>query len=315
MTSLTIRDFLTCLEAERAASRHTVAAYSRDLHEFLKETLETDADFTGWEEVDRDTARAFLLGLSRKKNGKRTIKRKLSALRSFFRFLVREGAVKSNPFLNLAPIKTAQPLPLVFSVGEIDRLSQAVSDYWQQAAAAKQTKNEASAELGESRDRALVELIYSGGLRISEAVGINLADIDLGSGAVKIRGKGKKERLAILGPPAVSAVRRYLKIRRQQFHSGEMDSPLFLNRFGERLNARSFQRDLKKYLLTAGLPSDLTPHKLRHSFATHLLDAGADLRSVQEMLGHENLSTTQIYTHISVERMKKAYREAHPRAK
>ena len=162
----------------------------------------------------------------------------------------------------------------------------------------------------------MIEVIYSGGLRISEAININYGDIDLSSGVVKVRGKGKKERLAALGRPAVNALREYLDLRSSLGLGGrDRASALFLNQSGTRISARSFQRDLKNYLLTAGLPPDFTPHKLRHSFATHLLDAGADLRSVQELLGHENLSTTQIYTHVSAERLRKVYTEAHPLAR
>ena len=162
------------------------------------------------------------------------------------------------------------------------------------------------------RDSALTETIYSGGLRISEAVGLNVGDLDLAEGVMQLRGKGKKERLAALGGPAVRAIRSYLRQRRMNGEAILPETPLFVNKAGTRLNARSYQRDLQEYLAFAGLPADFTPHKLRHSFATHLLDAGSDLRSVQELLGHENLSTTQIYTHVSVQRLKNVYDKAHP---
>ena len=157
-------------------------------------------------------------------------------------------------------------------------------------------------------------MIYSGGLRISEALGLNMEDLDLLSGVMRVLGKGKKQRLCGLGNPAIRAIRKYLPVRRTRTENERRSAPVFVNRFGERLTTRSFQRNFKLYLRTAGLPMDMTPHKLRHSFATHLLDAGADLRSVQELLGHANLSTTQIYTHISTERMKAVYNKAHPRA-
>jgi len=157
-------------------------------------------------------------------------------------------------------------------------------------------------------------VIYSGGLRISEAMGLNFEDVDLGHGIMRVRGKGKKERIAAIGGPAERALGRYLAIRPIRSGNTAPRAPLFVNKYGNRLTARSFQRLLKAYLATAELPGDMTPHKLRHSFATHLLNAGADLRSVQELLGHASLSTTQIYTHISAERMKEVYAKAHPRA-
>lgn len=308
-------DFLRYLRAERNASEHTAAAYSRDILEFITRVKGGDESFNDWGGVDRDDAKIFLVKLHEAGDGKRSMQRKLSAMRSFFRYLVRSELVKENPFLRLPPVKADQPLPLVMSISQIDRLTAAVDDYWRQALAAGIPKSEESAVFSAARDLAMIEVIYSGGLRISEAVGLNYGDIDLIGGVAKVRGKGKKERLAVLGRPAERALRAYLKLRAGLGAGRAPGSPVFLNQAGERLTPRSFQRNLKNYLLTAGLPPDLTPHKLRHSFATHLLDAGADLRSVQEMLGHENLSTTQIYTHVSAERMKEVYKEAHPRAK
>jgi len=159
----------------------------------------------------------------------------------------------------------------------------------------------------------MLEVIYSAGLRISEAVGLNFDDIDLNTGVMKIRGKGKKERIGALGHPAIRALQRYMNAL-ASFFVTDSHSPVFQNQEGGRLTARSFQRNFKNYLIEAGLPPDMTPHKLRHSFATHLLDAGADLRSVQALLGHADLNTTQIYTHISTERMKEVYHRAHPHA-
>lgn len=308
-------DFLRYLRAERNASEHTAAAYSRDILEFVTRVKGGDESFNDWAGVDRDDAKIFLVKLHEAGDGKRSMQRKLSAMRSFFRYLVRSELVKENPFLRLPPVKADQPLPLVMSISQIDRLTAAVDGYWRQALAAGIPKSEESAVFSAARDLAMIEVIYSGGLRISEAVGLNYGDIDLIGGVAKVRGKGKKERLAVLGRPAERALRAYLKLRAGLGAGRAPGSPVFLNQAGERLTPRSFQRNLKNYLLTAGLPPDLTPHKLRHSFATHLLDAGADLRSVQEMLGHENLSTTQIYTHVSAERMKEVYKEAHPRAK
>jgi integrase/recombinase XerC len=200
------------------------------------------------------------------------------------------------------------------SVSEVARLLDAPSAYWREIRRKGKMKDEAHTYLAEARDTAVLEVIYSGGLRISEASGMNIGSIDLLSDIMKVRGKGKKERICALGSPAVKALTRYLRIRSAHTSDNRANAPLFINKNGLRLTARSVQRFFKNYLVQAELPRDMTPHKLRHSFATHLLDAGADLRSVQELLGHANLSTTQIYTHVSAERLKKVYSTAHPRA-
>ncbi|MBR1951265.1 MAG: tyrosine recombinase XerC [Lentisphaeria bacterium] len=313
MKSLTER-FLHYLETERNSSAHTVSAYARDIREFAVKIRE-DENFNDWTSVDHDQARTFVMKLFDAGDSKRSIQRKLSALRSFYRFLIKHDLAENNPFSGLAPIKSDKPLPVVMSINDIDRLIAGVKEYWQQAAITGLSKTEDSAEFAQARDTAMIELIYSGGLRIGEAVGLDLGEVDDRNGCVRVRGKGKKERLAAVGTQAENALRAYYPQRKTVGAERSQDSPLFVNRFGTRLTARSFQRNLKKYLLISGLPPDFTPHKLRHSFATHLLDAGADLRSVQEMLGHENLSTTQIYTHVSAERMKQVYKDSHPRAK
>ncbi len=309
-----LEEFLQYLRIERNASAHTIAAYGRDIAEFGRE-VHDDARFDDWRSVDRDQVRKFLTALHDREDSKRTVARKVSALRSLFRFFIRRGVLAENPFASLPPLRADHPLPRVLNVSEIDRLIEAVSVFWRDAAGAGSVKSDFGAEFSSARDAAMIEAIYSGGLRIGEAVGLDLGDVNLASGIMSVRGKGKKERLAALGKPSVAALKRYLKLRREAGGSRERNAPLFLNQSGTRLTARSFQRNLKNYLNTAGLPPDFTPHKLRHSFATHLLDAGADLRSVQELLGHENLSTTQIYTHVSVQRLKKVYKQAHPRAK
>ncbi len=306
------KSFLQYLKTERNASRHTIAAYQRDIAEFRQRVLDGN-DL--WRSVDSNHARRFVYALHEAGDSKRSIQRKLSALRSFFRYMVRSERVGSNPFLKLPPMKNDHPLPQILSVPQIDLLTAAVQNYWVQMAASGTAKSVDGAEFSAARDLAMIETIYSGGLRISETVGLNLGDLDLAGGCARVRGKGKKERLALLGNPAKKTLRTYLKMRPAVGGTRTPESPVFLNQSGGRLTARSFQRNLKNYLLAAGLPPDLTPHKLRHSFATHLLDAGADLRSVQELLGHENLSTTQIYTHVSAERLKSVYKEAHPRAK
>jgi len=305
--------FQVYLATERNASEHTVEAYLSDIADFA-ERIRGDSEFDDWADVDRDQARSFVMSLHENGESKRSIQRKLSALRTFFRFLIREEAVTANPFARLPAIKADYPLPEIMNIGEVERLIAAVDAYWRTAVEQDRSRPQ-DAAFSSARDAALVELIYSGGLRISEAMGANYGDVDWGRHILLVRGKGKKERLAPIGAPALAALRRYLPLRRDAGGARDNASPLFINRFGERLTPRSFQRNLKFYLLTAGLPPDLTPHKLRHSFATHLLDAGADLRSVQELLGHKNLSTTQIYTHISTERMKVVYKKSHPHAK
>ncbi len=313
-TGKLLADFIRYLKTEKDASIHTVNAYYAGIVEFAEKVRQGDASFNYWESVDREQARSFVMALFDSGNSKRSIQRKLSSLRSFFRFLLFHGAVRENPFENLPPVKADKPLPKVMSINQIEQLLRGVDLYWASSVDAGAAKSETGALFSCARDKAIVEAIYSGGLRISEALGLNYGEADVSSGIVKVRGKGKKERLAVLGTPARKALREYLRFRNAAGGLRNGEAPLFLNQLGTRLTPRSFQRNLKSYLMTAGLPPDFTPHKLRHSFATHLLDAGADLRSVQEMLGHEQLSTTQIYTHVSAERMKKVYLDAHPLA-
>lgn len=307
--------FLHYLRLERNYSEHTVEAYKSDILEFVEKVRESDESFEDWKSVDSDQARRFLTMLRENGNSKRSMQRKRSALSSFFRYMTRHNNIAKNPFVHLYSIKADKPLPQILSVPQIDQLTGVVPQYWDWAFANGLSKTEESATFSAARDLALIETIYSAGMRVSEAVGMNMGDIDLPGGIAKLRGKGKKERYGILGQKAKQALLKYFRLRNMVGGTRLAESPVFLNRYGERLTARSFQRNLKNYLTAAGLPPDITPHKLRHSFATHLLDAGADLRNVQEMLGHENLSTTQIYTHVSVERMKSVYHTAHPRAK
>ena len=306
-------DYLRSLTLERNASVHTVAAYRRDIVQFA-ELLRGDREFNDWALIDVDQARTFVYELFNRQESKRSIQRKLSAMRSFFRYLAQIGLRTDNPFENVSPPKQERNLPQVMSVDAVDRLVGAVKEYWLQAESNGLAASPEAAAFASARDQAMIEVIYSAGMRISEAVGLDYGDVRPGDGVAVLRGKGKKERLGMLGGSALRALRAYYPHRAGLGAGRAPESPLFVNRFGERLTARSFQRNLKNYLLTAGLPPDLTPHKLRHSFATHMLDAGADLRSIQELLGHQNLSTTQIYTHVSSARMKAVYADAHPRA-
>ena len=309
-----LQSFISHLRGERNASEHTISAYIRDIVEFARLARDSDERFNNWESVDLDQARTFQMKLFEAGDCKRSQRRKISALRSFYRFLQKTGQVEANPFSRMPPLKTERPLPKVMNLGQIEQLLAAIPAYWKKAVETGTAKTGEGAEFSSARDVALVEVIYSGGLRISEAVGLNHGDLDQLSGVAKVRGKGKKERFAMIGRQADEALNKYLEVCRERGWTKKPDDALFLNRFGERLTARSFQRNLKCYLIEGGLPPDFTPHKLRHSFATHLLDNGADLRSVQELLGHQNLSTTQIYTHVSAERMKNVYDKAHPRA-
>ena len=308
------QEFVRYLELEKQASEHTVDGYSRDISQFA-ELMGLDlATFEGWESIDLAAARDYLMRLRKNPLANTSVKRKLASLRSFWRFMQREGAVAGNPFRELASPKRAQTLPKVVATGAIDALVNAVDTYYDRMLAERLILDEAKAALARARDRALTEVIYSGGLRIGEALNLDMGDVDMLAMVLKVRGKGAKERLSALGKPAVKALDAYFRLRRTYCGNGKND-PVFVNIEGNRLTARSYQRNLKNYLLTAGLPPDLTPHKLRHSFATHLLDAGADLRSVQELLGHSSLSSTQVYTHVSINRLKSVYSETHPRAK
>ena len=308
--------FRRYLETERNASPHTVDAYLRDLAQFVKLLRWAPAapgSSWPWDKIDQAVARRFLIEMQKERLGRRSLVRKLSTLRTFCRFLVREGLFAGNPVSGMSSIKLPKTLPQVLTTDQVGRLLAAPETYWQRLAGNPQASpsQKAAAALAARRDRAVLEVIYSGGLRISEATGLSTGDLNFGTGSFRVRGKGKKERVCFLGKPAASALRDYLELRQRV---AAAEGPLFVNQRGTRLTPRSVQRSFKLFLREAGLPPDCTPHKLRHSFATHLLDAGADLRSVQEMLGHVSLSTTQIYTHISAERLMEAYAKAHPRA-
>jgi integrase/recombinase XerC len=290
--------FLQRLEGERNFSAHTVRAYRIDLDEFLLFTAKQN--LTKPEEVTHILMRSFLAHLRERGIGKSSIARKLAALRSFFRFLCKQAILKTNPILSVRTPKREKRLPHVLSTAEIGRLLDA-------------PEGDDEAAL---RDRAILETLYSTGMRVGELVSLNVHEIDLGAEIVKVMGKRRKERLCPLGSYAMEALMTYVEAR----GIGRMEvphcrQPLFRNLRGGRLTQRSVARMLQLRLIQANLSSRTTPHTLRHSFATHLLDRGADLRSVQELLGHASLSSTQIYTHLSAERLKAIYEKAHPRAK
>lgn len=309
--------FVAYLRAERDASDHTVSNYMMDIRQFA-ELHWGEGAFPPfrWKEVDRFAARGFLVHQQKCEREPTTARRKLSSLRSFFKFMLREDMVKSNPFTGLVLPKLARNLPKMLSVKEIEKLLNAPFMI-QLDEENNKPKRMAWVLYARDRDAAILELLYSTGARLSEIAELREEQLDQLSGVMIVRGKGKKERMCPLGSPALKAVRRALDARDSIWPTlGKSGRPpaIFLNKLGGRLSPRSIERMMKKYLLAAGLNPDLSPHTLRHSFATHLLDAGADLRSVQELLGHANLSTTQIYTHITVERLREVYDKAHPKA-
>ncbi len=267
--------------------------------------------------MDRFSGRKFLVYLSKAGRSARTSSRKLSSLRSFYKFLVREELVKTNPFSGLPLPKKGRPLPKVLSVAEVNRLLDAPKAMAAQTARPVDPVRAVWNRYVTARDGAVLEVLYSTGMRVGELASLYERQVDFLSGIIKVRGKGKKERLCPLGNPAARALREAISCRDTFLLTVDkkaQSSGFFVNRTGGRLTARSIERLMKKYLSYAALDSGCSPHILRHSFATHMLDNGADLRSVQELLGHASLSTTQIYTHISVERLKKVYEQAHPRA-
>jgi len=253
-------------------------------------------------DADVNLIRAFLNRLSEHQYSPATMARKIATLRSFYRWMDKTGLVASNPMLLIRTPRQNKRLPKAIGVEQVEKLLSAPDDK----------------DLLGARDRAILETLYSTGIRVSELVGINRGDIDESSEALIVRGKGRKERIVPLGSHALAALRHYtMMLDAPQQRAGlrpDHDAPLFINKHGTRLSTRSVRRKVSKYLVTAGLDPDISPHTLRHSFATHLLDNGADLRSVQELLGHQSLSTTQVYTHLTTQRMRSAYDDAHPRA-
>ncbi len=290
-----VRSFLTYLKMERGASPHTLRNYDADLRQFL-EFLRTahDGSLPTPPAIDAYAVRSFLAARSGLGDAKSSIGRKLATVRSLFKYLGREGVVAQSPAATVVTPKKEQRVPRVLSKDDAQRLMD----------------NPEAQELRSPRDQALLEVLYSAGVRVAELVGLNVEDVDLEAGTATVMGKGRKERVVLLGEKAVGAVRAYW----EQAGGGEGKAPLFRNSRGGRLTARSVER-----IVTAqcrALPNfpAMTPHTLRHSFATHLLDGGADLRAIQEMLGHASLATTQRYTHVALDRMMETYDKAHPRA-
>jgi integrase/recombinase XerC len=295
-----LADYLRFLAVERHASAHTVKSYREDLTQALGffRTQLTGATVVP-ERLSTRILRAYLAWLHEQGYARTTVARRLAAVRSWLRHLCRQGVLTKNPADGIRGPRQEKRLPHFLAPGEVSKLV---------AAPAETT-------LG-TRDRAILETLYSAGLRVSELVGINVDDLDLDASVLTVRGKGKKERLALLGRPAANAVQAMLSERAPLDRAiGKPYDALFLNRFGKRITTRSVARMLEKYLAQTGLDQRTSPHTLRHTFATHMLDAGADIRSVQELLGHRSLGTTQIYTHVTTTRLHDTYRAAHPRAR
>ena len=324
--SVIVQEFLNYLKFEKRFSEHTAKCYGADLTQFGQfltrdfEPSPTHADrisVTGHDHgpatalatrvsidqmllsVDTNALRAYLAVLNEKQYSKATIARKLATLRSFYKFLVKRGRIQSNPVSVVRTPKQDKRLPKFLEYEQIKTLLETPpTDNW----------------LG-ARDRAIMETLYSTGIRVSELVALNMDDIDFLGEVLHIRGKGKKERITPIGTSALQVIQHYMEFRnkRAQSNSNFDSKVLFVNKHGKRLSTRSVRRKMDKYLKMAGLDPSISPHTLRHSFATHMLNNGADLRSVQELLGHQSLSTTQIYTHLTTKKLKEVYDKAHPR--
>lgn len=289
--------FVRHLQLERNASELTVKSYREDFASFQDYLEDRSGGVSNPQEVTIPLLRGYVSYLHECQYARTTIARRLACLRSFFKFTTREGITSSNPAQALRTPRTGRKLPHFLTTEQIALLLEAPV---------------ANEPMG-LRDRAILETLYSAGLRVAELVGLNISDWDRGANILRVFGKGKKERIAPVGSYAAKALDRWLEVRSvdPQAPAEEHDA-LFLNRFGRRLTTRSIGRMLEKYLQDTGLESITSPHTLRHSFATHLLDGGADLRAVQELLGHKSLTTTQIYTHVSTRRMRETYEYAHP---
>ncbi|MFC1873379.1 tyrosine recombinase XerC [Chloroflexota bacterium] len=290
-------EYINYLEAERNASPYTIRNYTADILSFLRflkaERVDSLAD------ANRHTMRDYLSQLMEQGIAKSSIARKLSAIRSFYHYLSREGVITTSPVETTSSPKQDKRLPSFLSIEEVTRLIAAP---------------DTSKPLGQ-RDRALLELLYASGLRVSEIASLTLDQVDLDSHEIRVWGKGSKERVVLMGKPAAASLRTYINQGRPKLLEKKVSQDLFLNRYGQRLTERGVQKILGEQAKTAGIDKRVHPHMLRHTFATHLLDGGADLRVVQELLGHASLASTQIYTHVSKSQARKVYLAAHPMAK
>jgi len=291
-----LQDYLNYLSVERGLSQNTLESYARDLRQYLqylkeKKNIEI-------KETTQATVIGYLLQLQAKGKATATLSRSLAAIKSYYHFLFREAKIERDPTINLDAPKQEKRLPRVLSVEDVSNLLE-------------QPDLKTPAGI---RDRAMLEVLYATGLRVSELVSLKISDLNLEMGYIKCFGKGSKERIVPLGSVASKYVKHYLEHARKFLASSLNEETLFLNHHGHRLTRQGFWKIIKKYAESINLENDITPHTLRHSFATHLLENGADLRSVQEMLGHADISTTQIYTHLTKSKIKEVYEKAHPRA-
>jgi integrase/recombinase XerC len=294
MQSEAFNKYLAFLEAEKNASPYTVRNYTRDLMEFF--AFVTDQKIESLKDVNKLTLRAYLAHLVEQKYAKSSIARKLSAIRSFYRYLMREELVKASPAATTVSPKLDRRLPSFLTVDEARRLVESP---------------DLSQPQGQ-RDRALLELLWASGLRVSELVNMDLEQVNLATNEIRVWGKGSKERVVLIGAPAARALTAYIEHGRRELLSGKKSTALFVNRYGQRILARRVQKILAKY--SRKIEKSVHPHILRHTFATHLLDGGADLKVVQELLGHADLSSTQIYTHVTRSQARRIYLAAHPMA-
>ena len=293
------RSFLNFLKVERNASELTIKSYTDDLAHVCEFLEEQTGRIPAPSEIDVSQLRSYVAYLHECGYARSTVARRLACLRSFFRYCNREGICETNPAKPLRTPRAGRKLPHFLTTDEVGRL----------LLTPPANRNDGL------RDRAILETIYSAGLRVAEVVALNIGDLDRASGIVRVMGKGRKERVAPVGSYAMRALDRWLAVRSPDTNASEdHQQALFLNRYGRRITTRSIGRMLEKHIKIAGLSAQTSPHTLRHSFATHLLDGGADLRCVQELLGHKSLTTTQIYTHVSTRRLRETYEAAHPHA-
>ncbi|MBO9541708.1 site-specific tyrosine recombinase XerD [bacterium] len=285
-----VSEFIDFLSVERGLSEHTLSAYHNDLRQYMDFLKAHGID--GWSQTTRMTITGFTKELRERGLASSSIARKIAALKSFYQFLVREHLIERDPSIEVERPKTARYLPKVLNQSEITRLVEHPTDL---------------------RDRAILELLYAGGLRVSELTRVNVQDVNLTTGYVRCFGKGSKERLVPINQAAIKALGAYMEDVRPKLKGRSPERALFLNYAGRRLTRQGIWKVVKEAAQGAGITKEITPHTLRHSFATHLIENGADLRSVQEMLGHADISTTQLYTHISKRRMKEVYNAAHRR--
>jgi len=297
-----IQSFLNHLSVEKGFSDNTVEAYRNDLHQlasFVEELAMGQGYDPQWPAVDRNLLISYILDLKERNYAPATVARKVAAAKSLFNFLVAEGVLESDPTENLSSPKIGKPLPKPLPTADVAALLEEP---------AKLSSPEAK------RDKAMLESLYGGGMRVSELVSMNLSDLNLRAGFVRCFGKGAKERIIPIHQSAIQALKEYIEEARPSLLRNRGEEALFLNRRGERLTRQGFWLIIKAYAKSAGIKGEVSPHTLRHSFATHMLRGGADLRAVQELLGHANISSTQIYTHLTSEHVRQAYERAHPRA-